>query len=138
MEEPRRLTLTVTAEQDGWKVDTLLRRGLGLSGTVIRRIKWLEDGILLDGTRVTTGHRAAVGQVLSVRVADPDHKGLMLPTPGPLAIVLPMAMGDVMGIYIAEPIADALASATTLTLFIRKRKTLLPLSPQEAAQKQKK
>ena len=55
----------------------------------------------------------------------------------PLAIVLPMAMGDVMGIYIAEPIADALASATTLTLFIRKRKTLLPLSPQEAAQKQK-
>ena len=56
----------------------------------------------------------------------------------PLAIVLPMAMGDVMGIYIAEPIADALASATTLTLFIRKRKTLLPLSPQEAAQKQKK
>ena len=49
-----------------------------------------------------------------------------------------MAMGDVMGIYIAEPIADALASATTLTLFIRKRKTLLPLSPQEAAQKQKK
>ena len=56
----------------------------------------------------------------------------------PLAIVLPMAMGDVMGIYIAEPIADALASATTLTLFIRKRKTLLPLSPQEATQKQKK
>ena len=56
----------------------------------------------------------------------------------PLAIALPMALGDVMGIYIAEPIADALASATTLTLFIRKRKTLLPLSPQEAAQKQKK
>ena len=56
----------------------------------------------------------------------------------PLAIVLPMAMGDVMGIYIAEPIADALASATTLTLFIRKRKTLLPLSPREATQKQKK
>ena len=56
----------------------------------------------------------------------------------PLAIVLPMALGNVMGIYIAEPIADALASATTLTLFIRKRKTLLPLSPQEAAQKQKK
>ena len=55
----------------------------------------------------------------------------------PLAIVLPMAMGDVMGIYIAEPIADALASATTLTLFIRKRKTLLPLSPQEAARTRK-
>ena len=56
----------------------------------------------------------------------------------PLAIVLPMALGNVMGIYIAEPIADVLASGTTLTLFIRKRKTLLPLTPQEAAQKQKK
>ena len=52
----------------------------------------------------------------------------------PLAIILPMILGDVMGIYIAEPIADALASATTLTLFIHKRKVLLPLTPQEAAE----
>ena len=44
----------------------------------------------------------------------------------PLAIVLPMVTGDVMGIYVAEPVADILASATTLTLFLRKRKTLLP------------
>ena len=53
----------------------------------------------------------------------------------PLAIALPMALGDVMGIYIAEPIADALASATTLTLFIRKRKTLLPVGPDEAVRR---
>jgi len=44
----------------------------------------------------------------------------------PLAIVLPMVTGNVMGIYVAEPVADILASATTLTLFLRKRKTLLP------------
>ena len=44
----------------------------------------------------------------------------------PLAILLPMVTGNVMGIYIAEPIADILASATTLTLFLRRRKTLLP------------
>ena len=36
-------------------------------------------------------------------------------------------MGNVMGIYIAEPIADVLASATTLTLFLRRRKNLLPV-----------
>ena len=77
-EEPRRLELTVTAEQAGEKIDTLLRRELHLSGTVIRRIKWLEDGILLDGARAITGKRVEAGQVLSVRVADPDHKGLML------------------------------------------------------------
>lgn len=84
---PRRLTLTVTPAMAGEKIDTLLRRELHLSGTVIRRIKWLEDGILLDGVRAITGQRVEAGQVLSVRVADPDHKGIMVPAPGPLDIV---------------------------------------------------
>lgn len=44
----------------------------------------------------------------------------------PLAIILPMVTQNVMGIYVAEPVADILASATTLTLFLHKRKTLLP------------
>ena len=86
-QEPRRLALTVDARRAGEKIDTLLRRDLGLSGTVIRRIKWLEDGILLDGVRATTGQRPTEGQVLSVRVADPEHRGDMVPTPGPLDIV---------------------------------------------------
>ena len=47
----------------------------------------------------------------------------------PLALLLPRLMGGVMGIYIAEPIADVLASATTLTLFLRHRKKLLPMDP---------
>ena len=50
----RRLELTVTAELAGVKVDTLLKRHLRLSGTVVRRVKWLEDGILVDGVRVNT------------------------------------------------------------------------------------
>jgi putative MATE family efflux protein len=51
----------------------------------------------------------------------------------PLAILLPMILGgNVLGIYIAEPVADVIASATTLTLFLLKRKTLLP-SDKEAA-----
>ena len=62
----RRLELTVTPELAGVKVDTLLRRRLGLSGTVIRRIKWLEDGILADGVRVNTAYRPAAGHRLSV------------------------------------------------------------------------
>ena len=44
----------------------------------------------------------------------------------PLAIILPRLTGSVMGIYVAEPIADFLASATTLTLFLSRRKKLLP------------
>jgi len=45
----------------------------------------------------------------------------------PLALALPVLMGgNVLGIYIAEPIADVIASFTTLSLFFIKRKTLLP------------
>ena len=49
----------------------------------------------------------------------------------PLALVLPRVTGSVMGIYASEPIADLLASATTLTLFLRRRKTLLPAAGAE-------
>ena len=45
----------------------------------------------------------------------------------PLALILPWATGSVYGIYAAEPIADFLASATTLTLFLSRRKKLLPV-----------
>lgn len=83
----RRLELTVTPELAGIKVDTLLRKQLHLSGTVIRRIKWLEDGILADGVRVRTDYRPGLGQVLSVRLSDPDRRSGIVPTPGPLDIV---------------------------------------------------
>ncbi|MCI9545850.1 MAG: MATE family efflux transporter [Lachnospiraceae bacterium] len=44
----------------------------------------------------------------------------------PLAVILPMVTGNVMGVYVAEPVADILASAITLTLFLSRRKKLLP------------
>lgn len=44
----------------------------------------------------------------------------------PLAILLPRLTGSVMSIYVSEPVADILASATTLTLFLSQRKKLLP------------
>ena len=56
----------MTADQAGEKIDTLLRRELRLSGTVIRRVKWLDDGILLDGMRVTTACRPAAGALVRV------------------------------------------------------------------------
>lgn len=87
MDFPRRLNLTVTPDQSGWKVDALLRGPLGLSGTVIRRVKWLEDGILLDSVRVTVGDRVRAGQVLSVVVGDTEVSGAIVPAPGPLDIV---------------------------------------------------
>ena len=83
----RRVSLTVPPERAGQKVDTLLRKELGLSGTVIRRVKWLEDGILLDGARVFTSCRVEPGQVLTARLSDPERRSGVVPAPGPLDIV---------------------------------------------------
>ena len=83
----RRVSLTVPPERAGQKVDTLLRKALGLSGTVIRRIKWLDDGILLDGERVFTSQRVEPGQMLTVRLSDPERRSGVVPAPGPLDIV---------------------------------------------------
>ncbi|MEG0648937.1 MAG: MATE family efflux transporter [Oscillospiraceae bacterium] len=45
----------------------------------------------------------------------------------PLAVILPMVMGNVMGIFIAEPVADIIASLTTFILFLSQYKKLLPM-----------
>ena len=83
----RRLELTVPEECRGVRVDTLLRKHMGLSGTVIRRIKWLEDGILVDGARVNTRFVPQPGQVLSVRLSDPERPGGVVPVPGEVDVV---------------------------------------------------
>ena len=87
MEQVRRLELEITEENAGARVDTLLRKHLNLSGTVIRRVKWLEDGILVDGARVNTRFVPQVGQRLSVRLSDPERLSGVVPTPGKLDIV---------------------------------------------------
>ncbi len=83
----RRLELPIPPELAGVKVDTLLKRHLGLSGTVVRRIKWLPDGILVDGRRVNTRYCPREGEVLSVRLSDPERRSGVVPAPGPLDIV---------------------------------------------------
>ncbi len=85
--EARYLQLHIGPEQDGRDVNSLLRRELGLSGTVLRRIKWLEDGIALDGARVTVRARVRAGQVLAVRLSDPEDAPQPEPAIGPLDVV---------------------------------------------------
>ena len=83
----RYLTLTVTPELVGTEVNTLLRRTLGLSGTVLRRVKWLEDGVTVDGVRVSVRYRVVEGQTLSVRLTDPAPTSGVVPAEGPLDII---------------------------------------------------
>ena len=84
----RYLTLTVTPELAGTEVNTILRRTLGLSGTVLRRVKWLEDGITVDGARVNVRYRVSEGQTLAVRLTGPSPgQNPLIPAEGPLDIV---------------------------------------------------
>ena len=66
----RYLQLHIGPELAGADVNSLLRRRLGLSGTVLRRIKWLPDGITVDGVRVTVRCRVQPGQTLTQIAAD--------------------------------------------------------------------
>lgn len=83
----RYLTLRITPELAGQEVNTLLRRTLGLSGTVLRHVKWLEDGITLDGARVNVRVQVREGQMLAVRMTDPQSTSGVVPAEGPLDIV---------------------------------------------------
>lgn len=85
----RYLTLTITPELAGLEVNTLLRRHLGLSGTLLRRVKWLEDGITLDGVRVNVRVRAAEGQTLAVRLTSPGQSPLQGEHPSGLSPCAP-------------------------------------------------
>ena len=63
----RRLTLTVTSEQAGRTVKSLLRRELHMADGAIARVKTVPDGICLNGVHARTVDRVAAGDVLTVR-----------------------------------------------------------------------
>jgi 23S rRNA pseudouridine1911/1915/1917 synthase len=83
----RYLSLFIGPDLAGTEVNTLLRRHLGLSGTVLRRVKWLPDGITVDGQRVTVRYQVSAGQTLSVRLSDPEETEQPVPADGPLDIL---------------------------------------------------
>jgi 23S rRNA pseudouridine1911/1915/1917 synthase len=84
---PRRLQATILPEWEGMRVSSVLRYKVGISGTLLRRVKWVEDGILLDGSRVFANQPVTAGQVLDVRLSDPEEKQEFPATPGELDIV---------------------------------------------------
>lgn len=82
-----RLCHIITPAQAGMRVDAVLKETFHLTGSVIRRIKWLDDGILLDGKKAFVNITVSPGQVLNVVVDDPARQANILPAPGPLDIV---------------------------------------------------
>ena len=86
MQKGRRLFLSIEEEQEGKRVETLLRRELHLSGSSVRRAKRIPQGITLDGETVFTNVLVKAGQVLSVQVGDSPTEDGPTPVPGLLSI----------------------------------------------------
>lgn len=83
----RRLTLTVTPEQAGRTVKSLLRRELHMADGAIARVKTVPDGICLNGAHARTIDRVAAGDVLTVRIDDKRSGGKFTPVAVPLDIL---------------------------------------------------
>ena len=75
----RRLTLTVTPEQAGRTVRSLLRRELHMADGAIARVKTVPDGICRNGVHTRTVDRVAAGDILTVRIDDKRSGGKFTP-----------------------------------------------------------
>ena len=83
-----RLQYLCAPGDEGLEELTLPRRGMHLSTNLLRQLKVTEQGILLDGVRVTARQRVRPGQVLSVlRQPDSGRERRAEPREGPLDIV---------------------------------------------------
>ena len=83
-----RLQYLCAPGDEGLEVLTLLRREMHLSTNLLRQLKVTEQGILLDGVRVTVRQRVRPGQVLSVlREPDSGRERRVEPREGTLDIV---------------------------------------------------
>jgi pseudouridine synthase, RluA family len=82
-----RLAYIVPPEYENAEVLTLLRRELRLSTALLRRLKCVPEGILLDGSHVTVRARVKPGQTLSILREPPAGERRVEPQNGPLRIV---------------------------------------------------
>lgn len=66
----KELMLTIGPDMEGRSVESLLARELGVSKTLLRRLKRRDLGITLNGTRVYATARVRAGDVLRADVTD--------------------------------------------------------------------
>lgn len=83
----RTLTCTITTEQEGRRVRSLLKCELGLSNGLLSRLKQQAGAVRLNGKSARTIDVVHAGDVLSVEVGDTRPGGRFAPIPFPLEIL---------------------------------------------------
>lgn len=81
----RYLEFPVTPEEEGKRVDAILRRH-GLSTSAVRRAKRREHGLLVDGEDIYTSYLVHPGQVVAILADDKAPSGIT-PNDGPVEIL---------------------------------------------------
>ena len=77
----------ISAEENGRTVKEILRFGVGLSLAFTKQLKFLDNGIMLNGERVTVRRVVSEGDVLFLATEDIQREGTLTPVSIPLDIV---------------------------------------------------
>ena len=81
------MKFTVSREHDGMTVLNILRDVLGLSGGMIRHIKFLDDGIVLNSQRVSVRKIVREGDILILNTSDSASSPSITPVDLPINII---------------------------------------------------
>jgi 23S rRNA pseudouridine1911/1915/1917 synthase len=76
----------ISAEENGKTVKEILRYGVGLSLAFTKQLKFLDNGIMLNGEKVTVRRTVSAGDILFLATEDVQRDGVLSPTPIPLDI----------------------------------------------------
>ena len=63
----------IVNEQDNLSTLTAFLRSSGVSLALIKKIKFLDDGILVDGVKQNTDYKVKTGQKVTINVADTNE-----------------------------------------------------------------
>lgn len=82
----RRLCFSVTAQDNGRKIEEFLRQK-GYSHHVLTHLKRTDHGIVLNGEWAYSSTKLQPGDVLEIRIREENSSDQIIPTPLPLAVV---------------------------------------------------
>ncbi|MBE6887911.1 MAG: RluA family pseudouridine synthase [Ruminococcaceae bacterium] len=80
----------IVDEQNNLSTLTAFLRSSGVSLALIKKIKFLDDGILVDGVKQNTDYRVKTGQKVTINVADTNEdaaKSTVIPQDIPMEII---------------------------------------------------
>ena len=70
----------IEKEFDGTTVLAFLRREVGISGAMLRHLKFIHDGITVGGKHVTVRHILRTGEILSIKSEDSEPSENIVPS----------------------------------------------------------